>query len=121
MQADKEKEKYKKQCRTGHVRDILRRRPPIGIAFANPLANVVAAEVEDDDVPLAWLAPVAGAGGFVSMTSWIFRIQVEAIEALPATQQWVFVGYNSKRALISTPSTGRMNPARSTPEPPAQG
>ena len=80
-----------------HVRDILRRRPPIGIAPTKPLANVAAAEVEDDEVPLAAVALVVGAGGFVSMTSWIFRIQVEAMEALPATQQWVFVGCIRKR------------------------
>ena len=87
----------------------------MGIALASPLANVVAAEVVDDDVPLLKFAPVASAGGFVLMTSWIFRVQVEAIEALPAIQQWVFVGCSRKRTLVSTSSSCEMDRGRKHP------
>ena len=48
---------------------MLRRRLPLGMAFVMPFANVAAAEVAEEDVPLVWLALATGGTGFASIAS----------------------------------------------------
>lgn len=77
-------ENKSKSMRQGnvHVRDMLRRRPPIGIALVRPLANVAAADAAEE-APFVCVDAIGG-GGLASINSFTFRIQVDAIDPLPA-------------------------------------
>ena len=64
-----------------HVREMLRSRPPIGMPCdtSEDMADVV-----EGEVPLAPALSAAN-GGLASIASWILRIHIDAIDALPAT------------------------------------
>ena len=97
-----------------HVREMLRRRPPIGMPCETSELTAAAA-ADEGEAPFADAPGPAATGGPASITSWIFRIHVDAIDELPATYECDLTGCRTR--FISIVDTSRARDAEPPPPP----